>query len=58
MKTKTVTLNKVSASFSTSAQHIIKVTLPREPWAEDDDAKATPQDQYNLARRTRIAGGM
>jgi hypothetical protein len=42
MQTKTVTLAKVSASFSTSAQHVVKVTMPRAPWdeiLEDQSAK-------------------
>lgn len=35
MRTKTVTLAKVAASFSTSAQHTVRVTMPRAPWDED-----------------------
>lgn len=46
MKTKTVTVARAKASFSSSAQHVSTITLARAPWEVDDaedDQVAEPQ---------------
>jgi hypothetical protein len=41
MKTKTVTMKKATASFSTAAQHESAVTLSCPPWEKLDDTQAS-----------------
>jgi hypothetical protein len=37
MNTKKVVIARTSASFSSSAQHVSTITLPRAPWEQPDE---------------------
>lgn len=57
MKTKKVTLTRVTASFSSAASHTTTVSLARAPWEPESEVQEpTPEEKEDKRRVPRHLG--